>query len=157
MSDSIRKQIAGAMVAALDAMTVAAGYNFDWIDSQKVLNRNDHVNLPVTVVSYSTEDKTDEFNTFLLCNLQVQVAAVINWDDSDDETALEDLIDDHVTDIERAVLAQNALDPVLGITGVERIRPRGHTMGASEGHELTAIVNYEVQYRHATADPRSYP
>lgn len=156
MSDSIRQQAVAGVVTALQAMTKANGYNFDWHDIQKVRNRNEQVNLPVAVVSYTSEGKDDEFSNAIVCNLQVEIAAVVEWPESDPELALEDLIDDHVTDIERAMLAQNDVDPVLGVTGVERVRPQGHAVGANEAGDLVAIINYVVQYRHNRADPRSY-
>lgn len=162
MTVPIRQNIVDALVAVLDAMDTAGGYNLEWASNggaQKVVNVNRLVELPTCIVADESEDKVSEFSPFQLARLEFLIQAVIEWPKDDQDFEIYRAIDLAAADVERAVLKSNeGATPYLGIPGLEKIEVGGHVKAASlDDGDAGAVIRVFATYRHNSFDPGVYP
>lgn len=162
---SRRIAILDAVVAALNGITVAAGYATDLGvtgGAHKVdAFRNLRAETPCAVVSCGGEDKDDgAVHSSMQCRMRVEIWAAPDMPVIDEEQNwVEDLCDDLISDVEKALLAARELDPPLGVAGVQQVILRGHEKLPPVQEDallIGALISLEVEYRHDLDDPSTY-
>lgn len=159
MADSRRKLILDAVVTQLNTITVANGYNTDLGitgGAQKLkVNSNQIGTLPVALVSMFSEDKEEDRVEFVEGTLRFAIAI---WPDVAEGDNAEDILEDLILDIERAILTKMEEDPPWGVPGCLRIARDGvvgHIKNTPEG-DVSAEIELVIGYRHDTLDPSTF-
>ena len=156
---SRRRVIQQAMVDKLAAINVAGGFNTNvdpaaggggaFVAGDPKLS---FATLPALVVSFPNEDKADARSTYWHNEVAFVVVAYV---EASDTVPAEYLLEDLVEDIERVLLAEKALDPPLGVSGVEDLVLNGHTKGEFSSEEwegLVLVVQGQIEYVHDRED-----
>lgn len=159
---SRRDLLLDAVVTQIETISVAAGFNNN-IDpaeggggAQEADGICDQFGLlPTVLVSIPSENQIEQLETLVTKRVDfVLLAAPLH----DGSTKIERLIDDLVEDLERVLLAQAWIEPVLGVPGADELQLHGHDKLPVDGDRVDgAAVAFTVQYRHNVTDPRAYP
>lgn len=157
---SLRRTIIAALVAQLNTITVANGYVTDLgllgRAATPTTPRSSLSVLPVAVVSAPEEDKREPTQTYYECDLDVVVDAFAV--ELGDGGGVEDKIDELVSDIERALLLGNAMDPPFAVAGFVDLVLMGHDKWALDDVNVAgASIGCRVRYRHSVTDPSVFP
>lgn len=157
---SRRRTIVDAIVTKLNTITVANGYvnELGPTGAQPWRTRsNARSTLPIALVVGGEEDKSINSATYYECQLDVAIRTSVEG--GAEGTDLWAKIDDLTADVEKALLASNAQDPPLLVTGVVDIVLLGHEARAEieTGVDPGALIGCRVRYRHSISDPSVFP
>lgn len=158
---SLRRSILQALVDALGLISVANGYNSNVAVAaggggaqKRVEPANKLEKLPALIVGLWEEDKDDAVHSHYQATARVMVGAYVRPANG---AAVDDLVEDLVEDVEKALFALKAMDPALGVSGVQDLKVVGHTKFEDDGQQLSgAMVEVEVLYRHSLASSGAY-
>lgn len=155
---SRRKTILDALVAKLNTITIANGYQTNLgIEGGAATPRSPASSvekLPVAEVSSPEEQKSEPTVTYYGNELFVEVGVIAA---EDGVAGLEESVDAVVSDVERAILQANEQDPPLLVDGVVDIVLLGHEKRPVGDNLIGAIVNARIRYRHSLTDPSVFP
>lgn len=151
---SRRSLIRDALVAQLQTITTAGGYQTDPVVQKAKLPRNDFRNLPLVVVATASESKVDQTNIDVVKQLVVTIEC-FPFQEAGSE--IDEAVDLLVTDVQKALLLASEADPQLGVAGVTDLGENGF-----DAYELDmlgligATVPVTLRYRHDVDDPATY-
>lgn len=155
-----RKKHVDALVTALGAIAVSGGYNTNVATAaggggaQRVKRANLFEKLPVLIVSLDNEEPNEDRTQLYEPIARGSVACIVADDGSTDP---DDLTEAILEDVEKVLLAQDALDPILGVPGTVRLKIEGHSKYPIEaGKKIGAELRISVRYRHDALSTATY-
>ncbi len=150
--ETVRERILQNIKTALEAVTIANGYNFDFTPQtiqRWSMHGNRMVDMPMAVISPGDEDETSSPHPFEECVLTVYLD-VFFINDENDPVPTDTYLNRLQGDIKKAVLQDptrggDAIDTdVLGTTPFETTEAQPYA---------GIIMELRVRYRHLRSDP----
>ena len=157
MPASVRSQAHVALTAALNAISVATGFNTNVAPSaggggaQRILSANQLETLPTVLVFMDDERAIEGDQLFLMRQTDFELVGVVAEDPA---VSLADKLDLLLTDIEKVLLIEKAKNPPLSVVGVTDLTIAGvNTEFPGQKHQVAGSVMCTVHFRHTRLDP----
>lgn len=144
---SRRDQLRLAVIEALEGLDLAGGVQ------ELERPQNDFASLPTVIVAQLGEDKSPGTTSTYECSLELAVDVFPEQTEGVIATGVDDLIEV----VERALLAENQREPVLGVVGCLEVVLGGSEPFALDAEQLVgAAIRVVVRYRHDVDDPAKF-
>lgn len=144
---SRRDKVRDAVIVALGELELAGGVQ------PLARPQNDFATLPTVIVGQLAEDKRPGTTSTYECSLELAIDVFPEQVAGEVAAGFDDLVEL----VERALLAQNQLDPVLGVPGCLEVVLGGNEPFALDTEQLIgAALQVVVRYRHDVDDPAKY-
>ena len=150
--ETVRERIIANLKTALEQITVANGYQFDFTSAtvqRWSMHGNSLVNLPTIVISPGNEDEKAGPHHFDECFLTVYLD-VFFVTDASDSVSTDTYLNRIQGDIKKAILS----DPTLGGEAIDTDVAGTTPFETTDGQPYAGvIVELGIRYRHLRTDP----